>query len=414
MSLNMYSNTNVCASWDGFVSEFYEQRPCVLDLAKLGGPPFEEAQALDSIRIAFDRDHGHRLHSSKERRIHLNNISVDEPFIGKDLLPRPGDDFGRFIERYFSKLKAEDLTVVLHNCHHYAPSIYKAARAFLLPLQHRVGIPSGFVGTDMFAGKYRTNPKGLHKDTGAVFMFPLINEKTMAVWPWEHFSAQAPDSRYVNASVKVAYEEHLPSATMLTAQPGQAIYFPSHWWHLAYSDTLAPTLALNITWYMPTTARDFLLPVVERALRSPDLQMRFDHMPLHRAGSYDEAGIVLPSPIAEFMETLDRSFKYYVLQRASSGGFLSGSRGASSNYTEASSVRLVDSDFQISCISQEDGALALIAEGQVLRTQHSAHVVEVVRRLNDGVVMNTASLASHAGLLELLGELARIGAVEFH
>ena len=413
LSTKQISSTCVCTSWDEFIRQYYERQPCIVNLAGFDGPPFEEAQALDSIRVAFDRTHAHRLHSAKERRIHLNNISVDEPFIGMDLLPRPEDNFERFIERYFAKLGAEDLTIVLHNCHRYAPSIYAAARKFLQPLQKRVGIPSGLVGTDMFAGKYRTNPKGLHKDTGAVFMFPLINEKTMAVWPWEHFSDLAPNSRYVNASVNVAYEEHLSSATILTAKPGQAIYFPSHWWHLAYSDTLMPTLALNITWYMPTTARDFLLPVVERALRSPDLLARFDHIPLQQAGIYDEADIALPSPVSDFMDELGRSFKYYVLQRTSSGGFFGGGRNQESRAQDASSVRLASCNSQISCILQDDGALVLIAEGQALRIRHAEHVVEIVRRLNDGEVLSTNALMSQEGLLELLSELARIGAVEF-
>jgi hypothetical protein len=407
------SHQPLCTTWEEFVSDYYECRPCVLDLTEFGGVPFTEEQVVAALRIAFDREYSRRLHSPKERRIHLNNVSVDEPFIGKHSLPRQAETFTDFIERYFESLEAEDLTLVLHNCHHYQRSIYERARAFLGPLQEKVGLPSGFVGTDIFAGKYRTNSKGLHKDTGAVFMFPLINKKTMAVWPWTHFAGQAPSSRYINASVHEPYEAHLDAAVLLTATPGQAIYFPSHWWHLAYSQELTPTLALNITWYMPTTIRDFLLPVVEKALRSPDLLSRFDHLPYQPARTCADKDLLLPNSARNFLSTLERNFKFYLLQRNSSGGFIN----ENLNDTEIlpadiTDVKLADARFKIFCVTQNDGAVSLIAEGKVIRIQRSEDAINMINRLNEGEVVHIRDGDFGTHLRPLLQQLIHIGAVK--
>lgn len=406
---------NVCTSWVEFIDKYYEKQPCIIALDKIDGLPFTEKQALDAISAAFSEKNTAKIHSPKERRIHINNLSIDQPLIKEDSLPKNSEDFEHFINRYFSDSKADDLTLVLHNCHQYDRSIYTSARKFLKPLQDQIGLPSAFVGTDLFAGKYRTNPKGLHKDTGAVFMFPLINEKKMLVWPWETFSSMAPESRFQNASLKdVNYKDFLDCAVVLQGEPGQCIYFPSHWWHMAYSENLNPTLALNITWYMPSTVGDFIMPTLKKVMAGSILNERFDHLPVMNESLLNEDQIKLPSQVQGFLNELESSLKRHYLQRLSAGGFFlsDAPKHERSGHWVPEKVKLSEKEIDIKCVSQSDGNLVLTANGKSLRTKSTRDLKEFVIKLNSGNLIKLNALDDKNLYLPLLMELEKTGVIE--
>jgi len=370
---------------------------------------FCEDQCVDAIRYAFDERNKARLHSEQERRIRLDGRVLKSSFIPSDLLPREKESYTPFIERCFAGMDAKTLMLVLHNCHTYAPSAYKSARSFLAPLVEKLGAPSVMVGLDMFVGKYLSRREMLHKDTGMVFMFPLINHKSMLVWPWEYFADQAPDSEFVNCNLHwVNFEDHLQEAKILTGRPGQALYWPSKWWHMANTRDLTPTLTMNVTWYMASTIRELISPVIEKALRNPGLSKRIDQLPVQLNGDIKLGDIILPNEVNDFMTGLETVLKYFCIQRDTSAGFANVPRVIEA--VTGKKISLSDPKFKIVKVLEPNGAMGVVFDGKTIRFPTAGTVSIVIDALNSGEIFDM-SIKENAPYEKIMNELAKVGAV---
>jgi hypothetical protein len=416
MPSTIHNQISVCADWDDFIDNYHEKKACILDLSGFGGLPFSEMQAVDAIRCAFDSRNKIHLHSEFERRIHLDGKRLVSPVLSPENLPASGEKYISFIERLFSGLDARTLALVLHNCHSYAPTAYRSAKRFLAPLVERLGAPSVMVGLDMFVGKYLTTPEMLHKDTGMVFMFPLIGEKSMAVWPWEYFAKDEPDSMYVNRNLKCAnLTEHLGNATIMTARPGQALYWPSTWWHIAHSDNLKPTLTMNVTWYMASTVRSLIAPVVQKAMDDKRLLQRIDQLPPQPLGDIRLDDVTLPDEVRDFLTDLERKLRLFCVQKNSSAGFANVPR--SPVEVDGKQLSLVNRDAAITRIADADGVINAVFDGQIIRFSGSDAINRLIDSINRGETIDL-SKEENSGYVPLMAELAKVGAVticeEFH
>ncbi|MFT8258940.1 MAG: hypothetical protein ACMZI2_06460 [Candidatus Symbiodolus clandestinus] len=133
------------------------------------------------------------------KRIQIDNDIIDNSYLDPDK-----DSFIEFIEKYASNKNFKDLKFIIHNCQSYYNPILEKGKNFLKNIFEISGIPGALVDTDIFAGKYLTDIKGIHKDCGGVFMFPIVGNKTMASWPFEYFSGYlSPEKNiYSNAELE--------------------------------------------------------------------------------------------------------------------------------------------------------------------------------------------------------------------
>ena len=97
----------------------------------------------------------------------------------------------------------------------------------------------GYIAPDslvfFFFGDYRKTPFGAHnhdtlQESESSFIISLEGEKNIWLWP-DGYEEKHPE--IIGAT---AVDEHLPTATKLTAKPGQMLYFPSNFMHIGESE----------------------------------------------------------------------------------------------------------------------------------------------------------------------------------
>jgi hypothetical protein len=115
-------------------------------------------------------------------------------------------------------LAIDDLQVV--------PQLWLRLREFLRPLFALMGVPGEQVRATAFLGNYRRTPFGLHRGRPGSFMFVIDGHKRIRAWPDEFFQGK-PD-----LTNRTDYEPYLEASTLLDAEPGDVIYWPSSYWHI--------------------------------------------------------------------------------------------------------------------------------------------------------------------------------------
>ncbi|MEW9824520.1 MAG: hypothetical protein AB2992_05040 [Candidatus Symbiodolus clandestinus] len=193
--------------WRRFVDDYYEKKPCVIGLQNINIDLISEIDCLNILKKAFSPNLKKMTKSRYAKRIQIDNKNIDNSYLDPDK-----DSFIEFIEKYASNKNFKDLKFIIHNCQSYYNPILEKGKNFLKNIFEISGIPGALVDTDIFAGKYLTDIKGIHKDCGGVFMFPIVGNKTMASWPFEYFSGYlSPEKNiYSNAELEnVDYKKHL-------------------------------------------------------------------------------------------------------------------------------------------------------------------------------------------------------------
>jgi hypothetical protein len=208
------------------------------------------------------------------------------------LLPRAED---RGLEPYSARLRAalggEDALFEMANLQRFAPGIWRRTRAFLAGLLAEVGLPGQKSDLDVFLGDYRMTPFGIHRDRASNFSVVVAGRKRFLLWPQGYFEArgvrlnrsspfEALDSREV--------EPYLADATVLEGAPGDVVYWPSSYWHVAHSDGFAATISVALYVRGPLPALDDRKRL-ERA--SAD---GFAKVPALRAGGFEGRAVLAP------------------------------------------------------------------------------------------------------------------------
>lgn len=108
---------------------------------------------------------------------------------------------------------------------------------FTHQLFRQVGFPNRFSEIGLYLGNYQKTPFGVHVDGCGVFSFPVAGTKTFRIWE-ESYVQKNPDLIEAHH-----YDKFKKNSQVLTAQPGDMIYWPSQAWHIAESDG-----SFNATW----------------------------------------------------------------------------------------------------------------------------------------------------------------------
>jgi len=142
------------------------------------------------------------------------------------------------------------------------PELWAWEREFLRNLIARVGINNGGTYNAVFIGDYRRTPFGVHVDAESVFHIPVVGRKAMRAWPPEFVAAHPEIIRVTE------YQAFVEDSTLLTAEPGRFIYWPSCDWHIAESagDGLSVSVALSLI----VAGRNPFIPRLGSAKPPPD------------------------------------------------------------------------------------------------------------------------------------------------
>ncbi len=164
-------------------------------------------------------------------RLYVNNEQVDTSSAQRDLLPHVRDvSFEGYNRRMTSKHRIADYSLVIADWHQFSRELWERIVRCAAPICERVGVSASRMDTQVFLGTYKRTPFGVHVDPTSAFHFPLIGEKRMRFWP----AAYAEDTPSLDHAQE--YSAHLAHSISAVARPGQAIYWPSNYWHVGESE----------------------------------------------------------------------------------------------------------------------------------------------------------------------------------
>jgi hypothetical protein len=120
------------------------------------------------------------------------------------------------------------------------PVIWARFAALLSDLYKNMGFITGTALVDVLIGNYTRSFFGLHKDSMDVVTIVVSGRKKFLTWPYETFADVAGNPKNgENLQISLAkhdYAAKREEAVVVEGEPGDVIYWPRGYWHLAESD----------------------------------------------------------------------------------------------------------------------------------------------------------------------------------
>ena len=138
------------------------------------------------------------------------------------------------VERYHARLRqagpARELSLLVFDFQRELGWTFQnRLRQFLQGLYEIVGVPPRAQAV-LFLGNYKRTPFGLHRDASDVFCLVVDGKKKFRLWPGEAFRSSS--EKFGPAP----YGNYLEGSICLEGGPGDILFWPSSYWHVAESD----------------------------------------------------------------------------------------------------------------------------------------------------------------------------------
>ncbi len=158
---------------------------------------------------------------------------------------RPDDgDLGGFERRLLAGLGGRELGMVIGDAAILDDVLWRRAVRFLRGLHAALarsggGIPAGGSHAEIFFGNYQRSFFGVHKDRLETFTFVVRGRKRFLTWPYEALlalpgvPADAPLHAFAFDDLDLAALRD--QAVVLEGGPGDVLFWPASWWHVAES-----------------------------------------------------------------------------------------------------------------------------------------------------------------------------------
>lgn len=316
-------------------------------------------------------------------------------------LPRASDrTWEGFRQRIRSEFPGREFQIyVTDGLQAYAPSVWRRSRDFLWPLLRRVGLPPGGIGIECFSGSYKTTESGIHRDSADNFSFVLEGTKRMMFWPAETF--EITDGSGYRSHHKSGIKDvaaYRQTAITIDAEPGDIIYWPHDYWHVATSESLQWTTTVNLAMWWRTPASLIIRPAIEQlldALPCPALETNDRPIPKPLAAGALPASI--RSALTETRQALRSGAVHKAVRdswqrMASSGGFIVPPRRMERQSLENADLVQGDPEHPILVAADGRARLNIVSNGYVFDVPASNSVHALVKRLNQGHVVQVGSL----------------------
>jgi hypothetical protein len=173
--------------------------------------------------------------------------------IDADVLPRGEDDTLEAFERRIADRWPRDWYLYLSDgVQQYDGSIWERAIQIIKPaLRRQGGLPAGGMMLDLFYGKYKATPTGIHLDSSDNLAFVVRGPKRLIFWPPDRFTVKLsspPQNPSHQQSLTGKYGDYLDGATVIDGEAGDVIYWPKEYWHISSSDNWSGMVTLPIWW----------------------------------------------------------------------------------------------------------------------------------------------------------------------
>lgn len=233
------------AFWDLICRDYWERKPVVIK----GAVPPGAITLAQLFRGALSCGRRRRL-GDRFLPLHILVDHAEQIANWVDLSPGDADaTFPDYVERLQAAFPGRHVGVMLQHYQRYDARWYELVRRALVGLYSRVGISRAGADTTVFAGANRFTASGIHKDTAGAFALVIEGRKKLLVWP----DSQFPQDPHFTPSL---HEQYARQAVSLVGEPGDVLYWPSSYWHLAEGNGHL-CVTLNIQVYLETSSPFF-------------------------------------------------------------------------------------------------------------------------------------------------------------
>lgn len=304
--------------WENFVREYWKKQPGVFHSVHQPLIQTEEQIYEGLLDVSATLREG----KVATIRFYIEHSSLQVNLL--EYLPLPADgSLTNYLQRIRGKVDNRSFALVTNKFHLHQPNLWLCLRQIFYEFYLLVGIPEDTV-VAAFVGNYATTPFGVHTDSDSTFYFILKGHKRVHLWPYEFAKEHnAPWPQRV-AGGSTDYLRYLDEAITLEGNPGDLLYWPAHYWHVAESDD-CDSVTLSIG--MPKPSSCFVGDMLAEKIREriPNYTEMM-HSVLMSPAMYDK--LVLPAPIVrakkEYENTLSNmndDLQEHWLNRISSLGY---------------------------------------------------------------------------------------------
>jgi hypothetical protein len=377
--------------WDSFLSTYWERQP--LRLPQLAETGLVSADEL--FRAVVE----------KPRRSRWDRCWVAERESGDDVTsyrmlpfdlvaPNASDgSFEGFFARLNTQLGSRPFGVNVQALQTADAGMWFRCREFTVPINRHIGLPARRWDIDTFIGTYCVTPFGIHIDDASVFAIGVVGRRTYYVWPNDFF-------REGNDALRTAdfrrVEPHLRHAIRMELGPGDAVYWPSSYWHVVTSDG-RPSVVLQISAYFGLRSSEFIPALLADVLSSRD-----EDRPMHVFGSGSpnavapeliEAEGLLRSVVTD--GHVSRKLRELWLQRVTADGFTEVPPRDASAQLHTSDCISLSPCCSLAWMPTADGRLLIACNGLLLEVSHHPIALQLLERLQEGERVTLDDLVEH-------------------
>ena len=212
--------------WRDFTKTYWNQKPTVIR-APFRNPIVTPAEVFGALVKATRRLRG----PTDDLSIHLDTARV---LLNTDLdrwLPRAED---ASIQRYLARIKCtpkgRQFSIFVRDFQLDLGWVFiSRLQQFLKGFYEIEGVPPERAEVDLFFGNYLRTHSGVHRDSADVFCFVVDGRKRFRAWPADTIPSGSP------LTGPTRYAHFLKRSVCLEGEPGDIIYWPSSYWHVAES-----------------------------------------------------------------------------------------------------------------------------------------------------------------------------------
>lgn len=217
--------------WSDFQARYWEREGLSQVPARELFAPFTKSELFRAAASALALGERNTFEGMPRPRFLVNGERMRLNGPALEFLPRASDrSFTAFNDRIMATKGLKTYALVINHLFEHDEKLWTALCERLQPFFRTFGIPFNSIETFLFLGNYEKTPFGIHVDNAGTFHFPVHGRKNIRLWTPEYVE-QRPFLKNARE-----YGEHLAASTVVHADPGCALYWPSDRWHIAEGD----------------------------------------------------------------------------------------------------------------------------------------------------------------------------------
>lgn len=290
---------NAKSFWKKFVNEYWEKKPGVFKYTGLSCQDFNEQDIIRTF-CEFRKNHGVSILNPRLLNLFVNGKAIRDLDLVDTMIPKEMDhSFIDYQERIKDSIGDNEFLIHLEEkALVYCPTLWQFSVDFHSDIMEHIGAPFDSGGSDIFVGRYRKTPFGVHRDQASSFVIPIVGQKKIRAWHRDYLQ------KYPELEWTRDYPNHLEHSQFLKASVGEFIYWPTPYYHIAESDNdFAVSIATGIN--MNTNAFSFLTRLfVDNLGKNVPEKIQNEFFTKAPARNRSSKGPVLPSQIIQLLKLL--------------------------------------------------------------------------------------------------------------